>query len=312
MNARESWPPVSPSGIDVPPEIARYAGSPPQLGVGQPGKAGVLQVEVGLSGGATCVLRSFHRAPLRVLRALYCEPARPDLAFLYLMSTSGGVLQGDRLSVDVLAREGSRVHVTTQAMAKLYGMRCGYATQQVRLRAEPGSYIEYLPDPIIPYRGARYYQEVLLEKAPGATLISADILLPGRVAAGEAFAYDVLGMTTRGRDLEGRLRFQDVMLLEPARMGLQAPGCLGGFSVVGSLFVLTDAVPVAKLLDAVSESLLPGTDSVLGASALPNGCGVVARVLSRCSRGAQESISTVWATARRLLLGEGLPELRKY
>lgn len=312
MNAMDSWSLASSYAVEVPPELARYSGSPPQLGLGQPGKVGVLNVEMGLSGGASRILRGFHRAPLKLLRALYCEPARPDLAFLYLMSTSGGVLQGDRLSIDVLAREGSRVHVTTQAMTKLYGMTSGYATQQLRLRAERGSYIEYMPDPIIPYRGARYYQEVLLEKAPGATIISADIILPGRVASGEAFDYDLVGLATRGRDLEGRLLFQDVMLLEPGRTALEAPGCQGGFTVVGSLFVLTDEVPISGLIEAVSESLLPGTECALGVSALPNDCGLVARVLGRSSRSAQEAISKVWASVRRLLLGGGMPELRKY
>lgn len=151
-----------------------------------------------------------------------------------------------------------------------------------------------------------------MEKAPGATIISADIVLPGRVTSGEAFAYDLVGITTKGYDFDGRMLFQVVMLLEPERMGLESPGCLGGYSVVGTLFVLTDSAPIPELLEAISGSLPPGNNNVLGVSTLPHNRGVIAHVLSRSSRGAQEAIFAVWAATRRLLLGEGLPELRKY
>jgi urease accessory protein len=298
--------------VAVPPEIARYAAEPPQLGVGRPGKVGVLQVELAPVGGVTRIVRSFHRVPLQVLKALYCDYARPDQAFVYVASPTGGILQGDRLFLEVVARPGSRVHVTTQAMTKVYRMAYGYAVQHVRLRAEAESYLEYLPDPTIPYQHARFYQEIVLEKAPGATLLAWDILLPGRVAAAEAFAYDVVGIATTGRALDGTLLFRDVMLLEPGRRDPRTLGLLGPYPVVGSLFVLSDAVPAAALAEAMAAAVPPGPAVALGASTLPNGSGAVARVLSTTAAGAQQALAAAWAAVRRPLLGEGLPALRKY
>jgi urease accessory protein len=196
-------------------------------------------------------------------------------------------------------------------MTKVYRMAYGYASQRVRLRAEVGSYLEYLPDPTIPFRGARYYQEISLERAPGATLVGWDILLPGRVAAAEAFDYDVVYLNTRGEDLEGQCLFQDVMLLEPGRRRPGAIGLLGPYAVVGSLFVLCDATHVHQLVDTLAGMSVE-RDTLLGATALPNRSGAMARVVSSTTAGAQKALVAAWAAARTLLVGEGLPELRKY
>lgn len=321
---------VASSDGDVPPEVARYAAEPPQLGVGRPGKVGVLRLELAPSNGATRIVRSYSRVPLQVLKALYCDPARPDQAFLYLSSVAGGILQGDRLSVEVVARPGSRAHLTTQAMTKVYRMAHGYATQTVRLRAESGSYLEYLPDPTIPFRGARYHQELVLERAAGGTLLAWDILLPGRVASGEAFAYDIVCLRARGLAAAERTgsescqtdeqtasipllpSFQDTLLLEPAQRDPHATGVLGPFSVIGTLYVLTDAVPVNTLVAALGDAAPAEPETVLGASALPNEAGALARVLGTSSSGVQRALLAAWACVRRLLLGGGLPDLRKY
>ncbi len=297
---------------ELPPEIARYAAEPPQLGVGKPGKVGEVRMELAPSGGATRIVRCFHRVPLQVLRALYLDPLRPDMAFIYVASPTGGILQGDRLSIEVTARPGSKAHITTQAMTKVYRMEHGYAVQRVHLRTEAGSYLEYLPDPTIPFRHARYHQQIVLERAPGSTLIAADILLPGRVAHGEAFAYDAVSLVVRGQGPDGKLLFRDAMLLEPGRRSPRSPGLLGPYSVVGSLFVLSENTAVPALVDALASASTTDGDTVIGATALPNDCGAMMRVLSRTSAGAQAALRAAWATARHLYLGDEMPDLRKY
>jgi len=298
----------------IPWEFERHAAEPPQLGLGRPGKVGVLDLELAPSHGQSRIVRSYTRVPLQAVKALYCDPARPDMAFVYVISVAGGVLQGDRLSIDVVARSGSRVHITTQAMTRVYRMTHGYATQTVHLRAETGGYLEYLPDPTIPFRGARYYQEVTLERAPGATILAGEILLPGRVASGESFAYDTVCFTTRGVNpcFDRIPRFQDTLLIEPARRDPHTIGLFGPYSVVGTLFVLSDAVPVTTMVDALASTADQGRDVALAATVLPNESGAMARVLSTTSAGAQKALTAAWTAARHLILGEGMPELRKY
>ena len=51
----------------------------------------------------------------------------PDLAWLFLITTSGCVLQGDRLALDVTLGAGARAHVTTQSATKVHAMDANYA-----------------------------------------------------------------------------------------------------------------------------------------------------------------------------------------
>jgi len=158
----------------------------------------------------------------------------------------------------------------------------------------------------------RYHQEVILEKAAEATLVAWDVLLPGRVSSGESFAYDVVCLATRAQDLEGRVLCQDVMLLEPRRITPMVTGVLGPYVALGALFVLSEAVRVSTLVDALASSLPSQRDVILGASALPNNSGAMVRVLGTTATRTLRALAAAWAAARQLLLGEGLPEQRKY
>ena len=53
-------------------------------------------------------------------RALYCDQAMPDLAWLFVITTSGCVLQGDRLALEVALAPRAQAHVTTQSATKVH------------------------------------------------------------------------------------------------------------------------------------------------------------------------------------------------
>jgi urease accessory protein len=197
-------------------------------------------------------------------------------------------------------------------MTKVYRMPHGYAHQTIHLRAEAGSYLEYVPDPTILYRNARFYQELTLTQEAGATLIAAEILVPGRIASGEAFGFDVVCYVTRGHDNAGRLTFQDTLLLQPRKADPRSPGLRGSYIVVASMFVLTDAVTPSDLIDSIPTWTGRDRETLLTATALPNDVGVLVRVLSATTPGAQAAIETAWAIVRKRILGAELPHLRKY
>ena len=81
----------------IPPAIASFADAITEgLGVGAPGKVGLLELELALVGLSTRVVKQFHRAPLHLYRPVYIDPARPDMAFVYLQQSGDGLVQGDR------------------------------------------------------------------------------------------------------------------------------------------------------------------------------------------------------------------------
>src|SRR5262249_61925649 len=86
------------------------------------------------------------------------DPALPDMAFVIVSSPGGGVLQGDRLELVVDVEAGARLHLDTASATRLYRMPDGEARSDVELRVGPGACLELVPDPYVPFAGARFAQ----------------------------------------------------------------------------------------------------------------------------------------------------------
>ena len=66
-------------------------------------------------------------------------------------------------------------------------MDSNYATQIINLEVKENSYLEFLPEQLIPYKDSRYYQKINLNVDATSTLVYSEIIVPGRVAMGELF-----------------------------------------------------------------------------------------------------------------------------
>lgn len=293
----------------LPAMFARYQDEPEQMRAGAPGKIGLLELSFETDGARTRLASGFASGPQRVQRALYLDPTLRGMAFALIQSVSGGILQGDRLAIEITASAGAQAHITTQSATKLYRMERNFATQRVRLRVDDGAYVEYLPDYLIPYQGARFYQEVDLHVAGGGTLLYSDAVAPGRSAAGEAFEYDLLYTRVQGYDDAGALRLLDTLVLEPGRTQPQRPGVLGGHTDVGTLYVLTRRVEPADLAARLHASVqgVPAADAA--ASELPGGNGAVVRAVADSTRALQVALYRAWREARLAITGTDVPRV---
>ncbi len=298
----------------VPYAVRRYAGAPDTLAVGRPGKVGLLELAFETVGGRTELTGHFQQSPLQIMRPLYFDPARPDLAVTFLLSTGGGILQADRLRTDVRCGAGTAVHLTTQAATKVYRMEFDYATQLLHLAAGPGAYVEYLPEPVIPFVDSRLYQRTVLTVDPGATVLAGETVLAGRLARGERHAYRVFASDLEVRRPDGALVALDTVRLEPRAGGVAGPAVLAGHDVMSSLYVLSPLAPAAAIADALHEALAgaPATGGLLhGVSVLPGDAGAWLRLLGSDTRACAAALRAAWDAARRLLIGVPAPVLRK-
>jgi len=121
------WPPQLPH--PAPEEFAAYRDEPPQMRSGAVGKSGFLKLGFEHRDGRTILADLDSRAPFLAQRALHCDDALPDMAWLFMITTGGCVLQGDRLALDVALGPGARAHVTTQSATKVHSMDANYAHQ---------------------------------------------------------------------------------------------------------------------------------------------------------------------------------------
>ncbi|MFF0308751.1 urease accessory protein UreD [Streptosporangium sp. NPDC004379] len=293
----------------VPEPVRRHAGVPDMLPVGSPGKVGILDLAFERIGDRTELTGHYQKAPLHITRPLYPDPEAPGLPYVMVMSSGGGVLQGDRYRVDVSCGPGAAVRLTTQGATRLYRMEQDYATQLVRLTVGPGGHLEYLPDKTIPFGGTRYYQRIDVTAHPDSTVVLGETLLAGRLARGERHAYTAYCGDVEVRDTVGRLLFADPLRLVPEERAVTGPAVMGPYGVLASLYVVTGAEPARPLADAM-HGVLIRTGLRAGAGVLPGERGAWARVLGERSPEVETAFGQVLDTVRGLLPGASAPRGR--
>jgi urease accessory protein len=271
---------------------------------------GSLRLEFASRDGVTGIADRYQQAPLQVQKVLHPHAALPGMAWVYIVTVTGGIVQGDRLQTQIVARDGAQVHVTTPAATKIYRSPTSPAWHRLSIRAGPGTYVEYLPGPVIPFRGARFLEDVTLQAHPMATLILGGILSAGRVAMGESHAYDLYSSRVTAEGDDGFPDFVDVTHLSPTSMVPKRLGLLGEFDVLGTLHLLTKRVTGRELSDRLHDVLQEQEEILAGASQLPSGRGVTVRILGRRVAPVSVAVQAVCGVARAAILGEMPPERR--
>ncbi|TFW30528.1 urease accessory protein UreD [Massilia horti] len=272
----------------------------------------MLELEFAELDGATRVVRQFQQLPLYIFHPLYVDPGRPGMAFIYMLQSGEGIVQGDRYRLDLNCAPGTAVHFTTQAATKIFHMEDNFATQIVNLTVGAGAFVEYLPDPVIPFRDSRFYQRLHLTIAPDASGILGEILLPGRVARDEVLEYALYYTDLEARTPDGRLLFADRLKLARDSAFPGSPGLLGSYGVFASLYVVTRTCAAKALVDRLHDCVAALPEVLAGASELPNGCGASVRLLGQTSAAVGAAMHRLWNEARLSLLGLPAPDLRKH
>lgn len=298
---------------DIPPEVLAYGSNLSQLGVGSAGKLGAitLKLELDPQRQKTVLKEQYSKVPLYTQRVLYLEESLPSMAYLFVISPSGGILQGDRYRMDITLSKDALFHLTTQGATRIYRMDKNYATQVVNITVGEGCYFEFIPDQIIPYRDSRFYQKVLLNVHDNATMVYSELLVPGRVASGESFDYDICYLKTNARNQDGELRFIDIAILEPKKRILKNSGVLENFDVVGTVYILAPANRI-KELNSLINSMIESYPKVYGgATILPNSSGVMVRLLGPFASDVRDVIIEVARITRKEILDAPFSRIRK-
>ena len=298
---------------DTPPEILEYGSELQQLGVGRAGKLGALtlKLEYDNERRKTIVRDLFTKVPLHAQRALYLEESLPSMAYMYIISPSGGILQGDRYRMDISLSKDAQAHITTQGATRVYRMERNFATQIINIDLGPNAYFELIPDQIIPYRNSRFYQTLKMRVHDTATMIYSEMIVPGRVASGESFEYDICYMKAVGFNQEDQLRFTDIAILEPRERTLSQLGVLSNRSVVGSVYLLCPTSSVKSIKDEINMNLSKNNNVLAGASIMPYDSGMIVRLLGDGAGAMRDAIFDVVRITRKARLNAEFSGIRK-
>jgi urease accessory protein len=252
--------------------------------------------------------------PWKVVRAFATSVSG---SLVHLNNVSGGVLAGDRLALDVEVQAGAAAQITTTGATRLYRHRAGSedSEQCSRFSVGDGALLEYLPDPVIPYAGSRHVQRTEIRLGRGSTLFWWEVLAPGRLAAGERFAFERLRVQAEVY-AGSRPVLREDYLLEPKKTNLSAMARMFEYSHTASLCVVQEGRPPAfwrALEDRLNELARVRTEhgkAVWGASMLASD-GVVVRGLSMSGCFIHETLIEFWRTARLAITGKDAVPPRK-
>ncbi len=152
--------------------------------------------------GRTVLAAQSFRAPYHLSKPYWDADTRTLIA--QVVNPTAGILSGDQLQSDISVDQGAALLVTTPSASRVFKMKTGTATCRQQFHVTADAWLEVMPEPLVPHRGCSYRQTTTIEVAAGGEIFFADLLLPGRVAHGEAWEWKSLCLETTVR-LDGEL-----------------------------------------------------------------------------------------------------------
>jgi urease accessory protein len=262
--------------------------------------SGIAEISFVVRDGATHLSHLYQCNPMRVL---FPAQEAGDASLAVLVTTSGGLVAGDRIRLAIRLDPGAVAHVTASAAEKIY--RSTGATTEIAqsLSAAGGAWLEYLPPETILFDGARLRRHTTIALMPGAGFLGGGILVFGRRARGEGFTHGLLHEEWRvSRD--GVFAWGDALHLDGDIASLMAdPACFDGAAACATLILAPPAgdprgfVAAARAIQQQSPS--PGLRG--GVTAV--GEVIVARWLAADSQALRRAFADLACHFRQAAMG---------
>ncbi|MBI3517109.1 MAG: urease accessory protein UreD [Proteobacteria bacterium] len=260
---------------------------------------GRAEIGFALRDGVTRLKHLYQHEPLRVL-----FPGVPagDVPVAALVTTSGGLVGGDRIEIAATVAAGARARIAPQAAEKIYRSLGPPVVVDIAFDVGPGAWLEYLPLETILFDGARLDRICRLNLAGDARAMAGEILVFGRQARGEVMTTGAVRDALSVRR-DGRLIWADAFDPRGDLGPLDHPAGLGGARALATLIYAGD--DAAALVDPVRDlqAEFPVPDGQAGTSAI--GPVLVARWIGRDVLAMRRAYANVWQQLR--VRAAGLP-----
>lgn len=294
-------------------EILQHNEEIKQLGVGKSGKTGKLKIVLDIESisGRTVIKEKESMFPLSVQKEMHYDQFQPKMTHVYIVSSSGGILQGDKYMIDIILEKNTLAHITTQGATRVYGMNVSNAIQVVNVSLDDGAYLEFIPDQIIPYKNSRFYQEINFKVHDNATMIYSEIISPGRIGMGESFDYEICYLKSIGKNHKDELRFTDYTKIEPKKMNLQDFGVLGQKQITATVYILAKRSDIEKIIQTFENEVKNSSEIEFGWSTMTKENGILLRILGNTTRDVIRLVYDITKIVRKTILHSDFQDIRK-
>lgn len=301
-------------------EMAPYLDPPQAMYVGAPGKHGYLKLGFEIDPRGKSILRYLdRRAPLIVQQALYFDKEMPEMPCVYILSSGGPNVQGDRYQQDIIMRKDSFAFITTGAATKLAEMTHNYSGLVQNITLEENTYLEFMPEPVYPCRHTRFISDTDIVIHPSATLFYSEIYMAGRkyyygkgsdenLKDGELYDYDILSVCSHARRPNGTPLFREKFIIDPKFISPRLLGVMGEYDVFANVIVLAPKENADSIYDATEPFIDRKNRIACGITHLPNDSGLLFKVLGMESGPVKKIVREFLDKVRRQTKGKPLPE----
>jgi urease accessory protein len=235
------------------------------------------------------------------LRALFPIPAEGDPYTAAIVTTSGGLVGGDSLAINLHVGEQASGLFVAQAAEKIYRSAGADGLIDVTLSVGTEGWLEYLPQETILFDNSRLRRSTNIEVSPGGRLLAGEMLVFGRTARGERMNHGLVRDAWQIRR-DGRLTWADALHLEGnIAKHLDDPAGFNGCHAMATLALVVDD---PALFLPILRSCLDYPDVRFGTT-IVNGI-LLARWLGSDTLSLRHSFGTAWGELRAA--AEGLPK----
>lgn len=208
---------------------------------------------------STVDIQAIHKNGCTVLKDLYFSPPfrianisgkrNGKILKLMQMSSSPGILEGDKFSINIRLDANCSVSLETQAYQRLYKMKLG-AVQHAEIEIGENSFFEYLPHPTVPHAGASFKSSVQLNLHPSASIVYGEIFTCGRKLCQEEFLFNSI-QSDISIKVDDKLLVKERLVINPSKKSFVGMGLLEGHTHQGSLFIADGQIDLNQLIDEI-------------------------------------------------------------
>lgn len=242
----------------------------------------------------TKVKSAYHQSPFKLQRAFY--PEGDSICHSVILHTAGGIVGGDILTQNIHLLPNSKVFITTPAATKIYRTQEKKAFQNIVIKLENDTYLEYLPQESIVFNECQYQQKMTVELGDNSTWLAWEIMRFGRTARGETF--------TQGQWLNYTEVWHNHQPLWIDRQSLQgesnlffAINGLAGKSVIGNLTLISTGNQkevIGEIRELINRQF---SDLIVGVTTLQQ--GLLCRYHGDSISEAKTCLTAIWQLLRQ-------------
>lgn len=291
-------------------EMKPYLTEPQAMYVGAPGKHGFLNLGFELNSEGKSILRELdRRAPLIVQQELYFDEKLPELPCVYILSSGGPNVDGDRYQQNITVHKDAMAYVSTGAATKLASMKFNYSGMVQNIVLEENAYLEFLPEPTIPHAHTRFACDTTMTVHPTATAIYSEIYMAGRkYHDNELYKYDIMSVTTHGHRPDGEQLFREKFVIRPESSNVRDIGVMGKFDIFANVIVMTPPDIAERIYSGTEAFYSMEKQLAAGITHLPHNAGLLFKVLGMETGPVKTVVRDFCSNVRMAVKGVPLPD----